>query len=170
MTLAPGKALFLRTCRVLLIFLGIQGAGCGSGDEPQVRFPFPDPVSCDDLSLGDPKTGGTFSCIACVRSWRWEGSAPRAPLYLLMELDCQTTTDAHLTLLGPQASVLWETRLHPGESRRFCVPHTPETTGTCSLLLSGEGPGGLTSFTGSIWINLYDRYGERAAIERSGHP
>jgi len=72
-------------------------------------------------------------------------------------------------LLDPASSVLWETTLEPGERRRVCVPHEA-ACGDCSLLLTGSAPGGLTSFSGTIWISVYDGQGSHVPLKKPGLP
>jgi len=172
MTRCAGNPLLFpwRSGLLPLLLWGMLTPGRGGEDDLSFAPPLSPPVSCNNLSLGDPKTGGTFSCIACVRSWRWEAPTPSSTLYLVMETACHSTTDARMALLGPQGTVLWEMRLSPSGKQRLCIPHTPMTGGPCTLLLSGDAPGGLTSFSGSIWINLYDSNGERIALDTSGRP
>jgi hypothetical protein len=145
------------------LVLVLSVPACGSPeDAPDRLFPTPqEERSCKDLSLGDPRTGGTFHCVACSRHWRWEVRAPTTALFVVLELDCGSATDAHLSVLAPGGIPVWQKPMRAGERGSICVPHRPADEGTYVLQLSGEGPEALTCFSGSVWFSVYDQHGKQ---------
>ena len=145
---------------------GLFGPGCGGQEGPAAPPPPPEPdnvLSCADLVPGDPRTGARFLCTGCSHLWQWRLREPIGTLYFLLDLDCRSTTGARLTLLDPKESPVWESEVRPGDKRLICIPQSPAPRGIYHLQLAGATPGSLTSFSGSIWINVFNQWGERLA-------
>jgi len=152
--------------------------GCGA--EPPVPegalSPGDEDPSCEGLETRDPKTGGNLSCLACRHAWRWRVPAGNGSLRFLIDLTCESTPGAWLTLTAPDRRVLWRRPVRPGDTERFCVPVREPGAGTYTVTLSGDLPLGLTHFTGSIWMNLFDRAGSvlppqlRTGLGKTGEP
>lgn len=155
----------------LLAAASLSACG-GDGGDPFGTVPGEPaaPPSCADLQMGAPRTGGTFACSGCVRHWRWELPEPGGELFLLLELTCHETTDASLTLRDAAGSAVWEGPVLPGAHPRICIRHAPARAGAYRLTLAGQGPGGLTRFSGSLWINAFDGRGLRLAPLREEMP
>ncbi len=160
--MSPGPG----TLFLLSLLPGLFGPGCGGEEGPAGSPPPSEPngvLSCADLRPGAPRTGGRFLCTACSQHWGWQLGEPMAAMYVLLELDCRSTTGARLTLLDPKGLPVWKTEVLPGDRRLVCVSHSPAPQGDYSLHLTGDVSGGLTSFSGSIWINVYNHRGEQLA-------
>lgn len=145
--------------------LGLCLAACGGEGVPHAPHvpPEPDPVlSCRDLHLTAPMTGGTFHCAACSREWDWHLVEPVRALYLVLDLECLATTGARLSLLDPHETPVWEMEVRAGERGRACVAHESAPPGRYRLRLDGSPPGpGIAFFAGSVWANVYTNRGER---------
>jgi len=141
----------------LLLFV----PACGGDDGAPPPAGPPVSLDCSHLAMGSPRTGGSFACAACVRHWRWALPEPGGDFFLLLELSCRDADDARLLLQDPLGATVWTEPVLPGDDRVLCVPHRPALPGTYGLVLAGGGPGGLTRFSGSLWINAFDGQGER---------
>jgi hypothetical protein len=154
----PGSALLV-SC---LLLLAPVLRGCGTEGPAAVPAPPRSTervVSCDDLQLRDPRTGSNFSCLGCRKEWGWRLGTPQDELFFLVELTCGGTTGAELKIRDPEGLTIWRTEVKSGDSKRICVSHEESSKGIYTLQLGSSLPLNLTSFSGSIWINLYDQHG-----------
>jgi hypothetical protein len=138
-------------------------AACGSEpavDPRQGGIPPRDGIPCEELRLQDPRTGGNYTCMFCRHGWKWEVPSGSGPLRFLIELTCVDTSGAFLTVNGPNQDTLWQEEVRSGDVRTFCVPRESAPGGLYTVTLSGSLPLGLTHFTGSIWINVFNGGGE----------
>ncbi len=166
---------WIRPCHAFsLVLIPVLGlcpglSGCGTDGEIEDSFTnptHPPTLSCSDLEIQDPVTGGTFTCIACNREWQWDIQHPVERIFFLVDLTCRDTTGGRLRIIHPKGSVLWQQEIEKGAQPRFCVPLEDPSRGLYKLSLCGPPPLNLTSFAGSISINLYDHRGGMIEPER----
>ena len=156
----PCWRILLFLCLVLL-FAGLFGCGSEETDQGgETHPPRESMVSCEDLDLQDPRTGGDFACIACRQAWEWEIAGNVNPAHFIIHLSCGVTSGAFLKILDPSGSTQWQTEVRSGHRMQYCVSLDNPKKGTHTVELCGPPPLRFTSFSGSVWINLYDHKGE----------